>query len=865
MNDEKEIITTTEEEKVANIEKEPVKEKKKKKFNKKWLLLLLIPGSVLLFFAYMICFPIHSGNNIYDWITGYKPEPPWTPPEEEAYYGPEDRDGDGTFDFYPLDCCVFDSDYLLSPLMDELSTWELVSNIIPESVRYEPYPEYPEGQIVYFSAKGPDGDEIRFWGYNVEPSNDGLKIKEEGRIMSLDSFGRVYSVDCLAKEYSEGNLAVGVFGGYDIEQNMHPGNMDNMAYTITMSGRADDVEQYPRLWLLRIQPYFFGVGFKGPDYKLHDPKDEFCNGTYVLSEVEILYRPETEMAALRQVMFNSMEYGCYIEGDSYEDWKEDRFSPYEGMTDFDIVGIPDLNEDYLELPLSRFDVWDPRRFGFELSVLNPKAGDLHDASGNVIDKKTCRVAEGMSLDVQFNNISFSVPLNLIETDDKSKTLHECVPAMYPEGTGELNILCIPISWGDEHNKGDDAKRLEICKSIGRVSDMEGNVKDYSDNDNMNCFSLSSYFDTSSYGKLQVTTYMTDWYQCDRPFSEMKGGVDIPGNELLDWLYETYPSMDWSKFDKNGDNYFDSVMVVNYGDMSKEEEYNIISYGGAVCESESYGAIQDMVERAEFNSMVYCNLNHFDARTLIHEFSHNLGLIDYYDVSYSGIDAVGQYDMQSNNYGEWNSFSKYAVGWIDPITVKDLEPGESVEKEIRPMSSSGDAIVIRPVGDKSNTPFSEYILVDLFANVGTNIYDAVQFGLQDIVGVRMYHIDARMEARDFIMDNCFGVFTENGVVPPTPTPIGTPHMGNNYKENGRYQVELIQAGAVNTFTKQGSGRIAINDSDFFKAGSKFTQEKYRDFFDDGKLDTGKDLGYSIEVVSIEGKGEDAKAVIRITRE
>ena len=35
--------------------------------------------------------------------------------------------------------------------------------------------------------------------------------------------------------------------------------------------------------------------------------------------------------------------------------------------------------------------------------------------------------------------------------------------------------------------------------------------------------------------------------------------------------------------------------------------------------------------------------------------------------------------------------------------------------------------------------------------------------------------------------------------------------------------------------------------------------------DGKFDSGKDFGYSIEVVSISGSGDDAHAVIKITKE
>ncbi len=58
---------------------------------------------------------------------------------------------------------------------------------------------------------------------------------------------------------------------------------------------------------------------------------------------------------------------------------------------------------------------------------------------------------------------------------------------------------------------------------------------------------------------------------------------------------------------------------------------------------------------------------------------------------------------------------------------------------------------------------------------------------------------------------------------------------------------------------------VNAEDFFKAVDCFTLAKYSDFFYNGLMDYGDDFGYSITVVSITGSGEDAKAVIRITRE
>ena len=227
-------------------------------------------------------------------------------------------------------------------------------------------------------------------------------------------------------------------------------------------------------------------------------------------------------------------------------------------------------------------------------------------------------------------------------------------------------------------------------------------------------------------------------------------------------------------------------------------------------------------------------------------------MDYYDVTYGGIDAVGGYDLQSQNLGDWNAFSKYAVGWIDPEVVTSLESGKSVDITIGAMAETGDAIVIPAADSEFDGPFGEYILVDLFADCGLNQYDAAPYGLNGVTGVRIYHVNAHMEHRT--LTDIYGDEFE----------IGTVHYGNDCKDSGKYLIELLQNGGKNTFTKIGATNRAVTAKDFFYAGDSFDAANYGEFLIDGKMDDRKDFGYTIEVVSITGSGADAQAVIRVTR-
>ncbi len=791
----------------------------------------------------------------YEWLEDYQSEVVDDEPLEPEYEnnGPIDSDGDGIADFFPIEYCRGGWDYMHSPLREELSEYEIVSNIIPDSI------DYTGDGTVYFSSATPDGGEMRFWGFDIEVSNESIRFNERGRMVSLDSIGRIYSLDPFVIENSNEANFFSRFGACDLTLNMHPGSMENMAY---QRGSGVCIEDYREErcdgFFYDLEPYFFGMGTANPYY---EPDDYKMDGYYVISKLTMIYRPETEMAPFREIMLNPMNYGCYVEGDKYEYEKEGMFDPDRMIYTFDLIAVSDIYEDYIEQPLDRFFVWDPMHYGYEISYREDySVGELRDSSGNVVDKQTAIIEEGMTLDVTLCGITHDVSVNVIDIVRDAETQHDLRPHDSANALGDLNILCIPFSWSDERDRATDARYEEFCEQLGRVSDMSGNVTDYTGRLN-NRFSLSEYMDIASYGKFNVTTYMTDWYPCEYPFSEMKHQTgEYMYWQIYEWLLATYPDQDWSQFDLDNDHYFDSVLLINAGDMSGEDGFEIISFGGAVCMSETYGPNESFYPEYDvlpaFNTVVYCHSDQFKDNTIIHEFSHNLGLIDYYDVTYSGIDALGGYDMQDGNDGDWNAFSKYSVGWIDPITVRDLAPGESVEYEIAPMSSSGDAIVIPAAGDDLDNPFGEYMLVDLFANVGTHIYDAPDFGLGNVVGVRIYHVDARMEARDYVNQ-----FTENAEV----CPIGTVHYGNDYKENGRFELELIQAGGVNTFTRLGSGRTRLNASDFFMAGSSFTMADYSQFFDGGVFDTGADFGYRIDIVSITGTGEDARATVRITRQ
>ena len=762
-----------------------------------------------------------------------------------------------TSEYYKLDEWYRSDEYKIETQMDEpkadesaFMTWNAFEKIDTKSVK-----KNKDGSV-YFETKGPDGEKISFWGEDIDVKKDGIILHKKGRIMMTDGFGKIYDMQPIVKSCDPEDT-LSVFAGFNIDYDMHPKTIDRMIFS---SGGVVYAFQFERsgMDLSMFEANFVGIGIASPEY---DAKKEKGNKANIeVSNIIIKYIPSNECTRFREMIISPFMYPPYLSGDYYDESKE-IYDPYNGAGYFHLLAFPDLDNDNNEITvnLSDFDRMWPNAVSASYGDYY-RIGNLKDSKGKEYERKGGKVVEGTTLTVYLGDVEFDVPLNVLEVYEGAKTMHDLIPYANPKATGEKNVLVIPIVWQDEKNQANE-NNLDILRNrLGKAAKLGEKIKDYSEKEE-NGFSLSKYFDIASYGKLQLQSYYTDWYTAPYNFAEMKDrGISRQFiDEVLDWLYKNYPNTDFSIFDPDKNGYFDHIIFVNFGDMSSSDGFTMASFGAACDYRCTYGkeyawtADRPCVNRVLNINSEFLGGNSYN--TLIHEFGHGFGLIDYYDVTYSGINAVGGYDMQSDSYGDWNAYSKYAVGWIEPEVIKGLKKGESKDIEIGAFADTGDAIVIPIAGDELNPPFSEYMMVDLYTSTGVNKYDSIKYGINDFEGVRIYHVDAKMERRDF----------QNSDYPNIePTPIGTIHFANDYKSDGRFNIELIQAGTKNTFTDKGKLRNKVSREDFFQAGDKFTMEKYSEFFKDGLMDFGDEFGYEIEVISITGTGSNAKAKIRITR-
>ena len=693
-----------------------------------------------------------------------------------------------------------------------------------------------QGSALTFQLRGSDGRTVTYQSDDAWMDGSEIVLNPGAKLWSRDAIGRIITAYVETRDFVELEHHLGYsFAGDTIDSTAELYELAWQYGTLTTVGN--------------MEPNF---------YWAESPATE------PVRIVTMQFGYEPGLTGLSTVEFDRSYFPEYLVGDLYDESIESRWDPENGIFDFYLLLKPDT-------PAASFENNIHSVWGTE----NYTVGDLKDADGNAISKSE-PLPEGATLEVSLGDYTVDVPVTMPQ-NTTARNLYETLPVGYAQSTGTLNTLVIPVVFADLTERATEANLATMKSALGRIVDEQGNVTEHPA-PREDLFSLSDYFDTASFGQLDIRSFVTDWYYSPLYYTDV---YNIPLNqtqvvEMVEWAKDSYPHMDWSEFDKDGNGLFDSVIFFIAGDTINDNFFPAGTSGAHHMFFEHVDNNPGTPEDPGVNGFINMSMGllfdnvtisddtaHLTYRTLVHEFGHNLGLVDYYDVSYSGINAVGGYDMQSSNAGDWNSYSKYAVGWIEPIVVTEesFAGADSIELTIGSAPLTGDAIVIPAAGaDITGTPLDEYILIDLFTPEGLHQYDAAQYGPGNISGVRIYHVDARYVQRT--LTNNEGEETVIGTIARSNS------MGYHADHGGQFLIELIQAGGDNTFTQleKDEDGIPINRTwvmleDFFQAGDVFTAEGYSEFFHNGLMDTNVPFGYKVEILSI----ADGNATIRITKQ
>lgn len=222
-----------------------------------------------------------------------------------------------------------------------------------------------------------------------------------------------------------------------------------------------------------------------------------------------------------------------------------------------------------------------------------------------------------------------------------------------------------------------------------------NKKDYSGNGHIG--SVKDYFLDQSYGKLNIDFDVVGPVTVSKDYSYYGKNSSTSGSDanVYDMVAEACKlvndSVDFSKYDWDGDNEVDQVYLIyaGYGENASTDANTIwpheytLSYAGYYS---GKGALtMDGVKVDTYACS--CELAGSSGSTTngigtaCHEFSHCLGFPDIYDTDYAGCPTMGDWDVMDggsysgpNNNGEipcgMSAYERWMGGWLEFTELKD---------------------------------------------------------------------------------------------------------------------------------------------------------------------------------------------------
>ena len=442
-------------------------------------------------------------------------------------------------------------------------------------------------------------------------------------------------------------------------------------------------------------------------------------------------------------------------------------------------------------------------------------------------------------------------------------------------TGDVKLLVIPVWFSDSSSYIDSDYKDSLLEDI--------NTAFFGTEEETGWHSVSSFYKEESKEKLRLTGTVSDWYSPghDASYYSDDSGYVTPTLAVLgtNWYFNNHSDAR-TNYDSDHDGFLDGVIFIygapNHVTLQIGTGDNLWAYVTRISLPTSnvsnpnintfMWASYDFM----FNSTVsedhtghaygYGDTSHCicDTHTYIHETGHMLGLDDYYDYG-NQTTFAGRYSMQDYNVCGHDGFSLMALGWADPYI-----PTSSCVITLNDFQSSHELILLTPQWNEYDSPFDEYLLLELYSPTGLNKQDVIYpYGSRgqapNAVGIRLWHVDATL------YKNSTSKFTTNVFDDKIDTAFN--NTTKTTAEGGRdcmakpvstYQLysllRLVRNNVLEDYMpNRNSGKF--KGSDLFLADSTFSMSSYQSQFIKGeKLDlNNKSLGWQFEVDSITDYG------------
>ena len=453
-----------------------------------------------------------------------------------------------------------------------------------------------------------------------------------------------------------------------------------------------------------------------------------------------------------------------------------------------------------------------------------------------------------------------------EKQELTYTQKELTPVHYYQvsympTTGNPKLLVLPIAFKDTNKYLSDEDKTAMKDKLELMA--FGNKED------TGWYSISSYYETESYGACKIEGEVADWYESTYSYEGVTASEttsNLIKAAVADWKSKN-PGKD-KEFDSNNDGYIDGILAI-YGGPNYKNATGRARNNDNMWAYTSWLETDSDLNNPSANSFIWASYDFMDAdttngvvidtHTYIHEMGHVMGLDDYYD--YANTDDVwaGGFSMQDYNVGGHDPYSMMSLGWVKPYV-----PTSSTTITIKPFVSSGDVILLSP-DFSANSAFDEYVLLEYYSPTGVNEHDSKYQYMNkyplgpDKEAIRIWHIDARLlkitegskrgqTVKQYSITNTIDPNEGSYIVGCTNTTYTNNKETNAYcslaSELRNYKlVELIRKSDY-TGTKTNE---YINNSFLFKAGDTFSLSQYSGYFrNNNKFNNGSKCSWSVKI-------------------
>jgi immune inhibitor A len=328
------------------------------------------------------------------------------------------------------------------------------------------------------------------------------------------------------------------------------------------------------------------------------------------------------------------------------------------------------------------------------------------------------------------------------TQSGGNVMLQSIPAHRSSVSGTRPIPVMMVNFSDTSTTYDPADFQSVLFGTGTNS-----MKDYYEEVSYGVFSVSP---GSAGVKGWYTAAKTHAYYGD---NNVSGYDKHPAELVIETVTAADATVDFSQYDSDGDCYVDAVVIIHQGSGEEasgpatdiwSHQWDLASAayfgdGSGVYTTNDHAAcgdikIKDYVIQPE---KLYSGIQ--TVGVFVHEYGHVLGLPDLYDVDYSS-KGIGYWGLMSS--GAWGyvsrlgdrpvhmtAWSKYMLGWVDPVTVTTRLADETID----PSATHADVYRFFPDNQAGS---QEYYLIENRQRIG---FDA---GLRG-AGLAIWHIDEGM--------------------------------------------------------------------------------------------------------------------------